>query len=123
GTPALDCPDGSVDLPLPFTILVESSNPGSEAVTITSATTAMSIVASPGFPSEVGFRLSRPTTVTPAAVPAKLGATIQVASTLLGGNGPGAPARFNAWRGRVTLTTTAGVFVLDTADTLRVNIP
>jgi len=123
GTPALDCPNDSVNLALPFTILVEANNRGGDPVTINSATSLVTIVSSPGNPSEVGFALSGPTTVTPSTIPGKQNATLQVVSTLLCGNGPGDAARFNDWSGRVTLTTSAGLFVLDVADRMRVNIP
>ena len=42
---------------------------------------------------------------------------------LICNNGPGDPGRFNEWSGRVTFTTSAGVFTVETADRLRVNIP
>jgi len=122
GTPVLDCPNNSADLVLPFVILIEASNPG-DPVTVNSATSVITIAASPLIPSEVGFASSRPTIVMPSSIAGQQNATLQLESSLLCGNGPGDPARFNEWSGRVTLATSAGVFMLDVADHMRVNIP
>jgi hypothetical protein len=46
-----------------------------------------------------------------------------VQTTLTCGNGPGDAPRYNDWKGRVTLTTPDGAHVVETADTMRVNIP
>jgi hypothetical protein len=122
GTPVLVCENGSVNVPLPFRILVEAANPGKEPVTITSATAVVRIEAA-SITSEIGFASSRETLVGPASIPARQNVTLQVTSSLLCGNGPEDPPRFNEWSGRVTLTTSAGVFMVDVADRMRVNIP
>lgn len=122
GTPVRVCENGSVNVPLPFIILVEAANPAAEAVTITSATAVVRIEAAT-VTSEIGFASSRETLVSPASISAKQNVTLQVQSSLLCGNGPEDQPRFNEWSGRVTLTTSAGVFMFDVADRMRVNIP
>jgi len=123
GTPAITCENGSNNVRLPFTILVEASNPSGSPVSITTVATAMTIEASPGFPGEVGFRSGEASTVVPSSIPAKQSVTLQVTSSLICGNGEGDPGRFNEWSGNVTFTTPVGVFMIATADRMRVNIP
>jgi hypothetical protein len=48
---------------------------------------------------------------------------VRAETSLLCANGTGDSPRFNEWSGRLTLSTSAGVFTLVTADRLRVNIP
>jgi hypothetical protein len=122
GTPVLDCPNGSENLRLPFTILIEASNPSGSAVPITSASTVVRIVDAT-IASELGFSSNKESTVLPSSLPARQSVTVQVTSYLLCGNGDTDAPRFNVWSGTVTLTTAAGVFMLDTADRMRVNIP
>jgi hypothetical protein len=122
GTPVRLCENGSFNVPLPFIILVEAANPTGQQMTITSATSVVTIVDAT-ISSERGFASSRETLVTPSAIPAKQSATLQVQSSLLCGNGPEDQPRFNEWSGRVTLITSAGVFMFDVADRMRVNIP
>jgi len=123
GTPAITCENGSNNVRLPFTILVEASNPSGSPVSITTVATAMTIEVSPGFPGEVGFRSGEASTVVPSSIPAKQSVTLQVTSSLICGNGEGDPGRFNEWSGNVTFTTPVGVFMIATADRMRVNIP
>jgi len=123
GTPAINCENGSNNVRLPFTILVEASNPSGNPVPITTVSTAMTIEASPGFPGEVGFRSGEASTVAPSSIPAKQSVTLQVTSSLICGNGEGDPGRFNEWSGNVTFTTPVGVFMIATADRMRVNLP
>jgi len=123
GTPALDCPNGSDNVHLPFTILVEASNPSGDPVPINSVSTVVTIEVSPAFPGEIGFPSSQPSTVVPSSVPAKQSVTLQISSFLICGNGEGDPGRFNEWSGRVTLTTPAGVVMLTVADRMRVSLP
>jgi actin-related protein len=73
--------------------------------------------------SEIGFASNKPTTAVPSSLPAKQTVTVQVTSFLLCGNGPGDAPRFNDWTGRVTFTTPVGIFMIDVADHMRVNIP
>jgi hypothetical protein len=80
---------------LPFTILVEASNPTGEAVPINSVTTVVTIEVSPSFPGEIGFPSSQPSMVVPSSVPAKQSVTLQISSFLICGNGEGDPPRFN----------------------------
>jgi hypothetical protein len=124
GTPALDCPNGSDNVHLPFRILVEVSNPSGEPVSITSVTAVIRIEASPSFPGEVGFASSQDNPhAIPSLIPAKQNATVEVTSFLICGNGEGDPGRFNEWSGNVTFTTPMGVFMVATADRMRVNLP
>jgi hypothetical protein len=122
GTPVRVCENGSDSLPLPFIILVEANNPGGSPITITSATAVVTIAAAT-VSSEVGFASSRETLVTPSSIPAKQSVTLSLQSSLVCGNGFGDEPRFNEWSGRVTLTTAGGVFMIDVADRMRVNIP
>jgi hypothetical protein len=114
------CPDDSVALSIPVFVLVESQAAGS-SLTI-SASTTLRIVSSAD-PGEVGFGTNRPTNVTPSMLAARARSTLRLETSLLCGNGPGDPGRFNEWSGQVTLTTSAGVFTVETIDRLRVNIP
>jgi len=123
GTPALDCPNGSDNVHLPFRILVEASNPSDGPLSITSVTSVITIQASPSFPGEVGFASSQVSTAIPSLIPAKQSATVEVTSFLICGNGEGDPGRFNEWSGRVTFTTPVGVFGVDVSDRMRVNLP
>jgi hypothetical protein len=122
GTPVIVCPAGFHGQPISFTILVDAKNGTSGPVTVNSVTTTI-IIQSSDIPSEIGQASSFPSTVTPETVGAQSQATLTIASTLLCYNDVGAPPRFNEWSGRATLTTSAGVFVLDAADRLRINIP
>jgi hypothetical protein len=122
-TPVIECPDGAEDLPIEFGVLVDARNPGGDPLPIQSVTVVATIVSSPAFPPEVGQASGRPAMVVPATVPAGTNATLRVNSTLLCGNGTGGESRFNDWSVRVTLATTAGVFVLEAPDRMRVNIP
>jgi hypothetical protein len=122
GTPVIVCPDGSHGQPISFTILVDANNGTSEQVTVNSVTSTIVIVSS-DIPSEIGQASSFPSTVTPDTVGAQSQATLTIASTLLCFNDIGDAPRFNEWSGHATLTTSAGVFVLDAADRLRINIP
>ena len=124
GTPALDCPNGSDNVRLPFRILVEASNPSGDPVSITSTTAVIRIEASPSFPGEVGFASSQDNPMAiPSLIPAKQNVTVEVTSFLICGNGEGDPGRFNEWSGNVTFTTPVGVFMVATADRMRVNLP
>jgi hypothetical protein len=79
------------------------------------------IVASPAVPSEIGFASTAAATVAPSTV--RPGTTaLRVQTTLICQNGQGDASRFNEWRGRVTLTAGAAQSV-ETADTMRVNLP
>jgi hypothetical protein len=115
------CPDDSVNVPVPVLILVEAQA-GASSLSIDSAAAQLIIVTSPAAPGEVGFASGQATDVIPKIVASKTHATLQVNTMLICNNGPGDP-RFNEWSGRVTLTTSAGVFTVETADRLRVNIP
>ena len=123
GTPALDCPNGSDNVRLPFRILVEAANPSGDPVAITSVSTVITIQASPSFPGEIGFASSQVSTAIPSSIPAKQNVTVEVSSFLICGNGEGDPGRFNEWSGRVTFTTPSGVFAVDVGDRMRVNLP
>jgi hypothetical protein len=115
------CPDDSINVPLPVLILVEAQA-GSPVLSIDSAAATL-IIAASADASEVGFASSQATTASPLLVPSKTHATVQVITHLICNNGSGDPGRFNEWSGRVTFNTSAGVFTVETADRLRVNIP
>jgi hypothetical protein len=122
GTPALECPNGSLGVPLPAAIDLNAQNDTGRDATINSVSAVLTIVASPGAPGEIGFQGSQPATVVPATLRAGT-STVRVQTTLTCDNGPGDPPRFNDWKGRVTLTTGGEALVVETADTMRVNIP
>jgi hypothetical protein len=122
-TPVITCPNGSQNVDLPFSVLVDVNNPTSNALAIDAVSTIGVITASPDLPSEVGFSSQRPSSVAPAGVAARTGATLRVTSTLLCGNSGGDPARSNTWLARLSFTTSAGVFNVETADRMRVDVP
>ena len=115
------CPDDSINVPIPVLMLVEAQAAAS-SLSIQSAAATLIIVTSANA-GEVGFASNQATNVSPNVVAAKAHATLQVSTVLVCNNGPGDPGRFNEWSGRVTFTTSAGVFTVETADRLRVNIP
>jgi hypothetical protein len=119
GTPVIVCPNGSHDLPLPFTILVDAESSGTAQI---GSPTSTLIIVDSAFPSEIGFASSFETTASPGSVPSGR-TTVTLQSTLLCGNGPGDAPRFNEWQGRVTLTTSSGTATLTTVDRMRVNLP
>lgn len=121
GTPVLDCPNGTTGTPLAVAIDLSAENGTGRDVTIGSVSAVLIIVSSPAVPSEVGFASSAPATVAPATL--GTGTTsLRVQTTLTCANGAGDASRFNEWKGRVTLTTGAAQTV-ETADTMRVNLP
>ena len=120
--PVIVCPDNSVDLPLPFSVLVDVDNRATRQLTIQAVITLALITAS-DIPSEIGFGSTRPSTATPTSVAAESRSTVRVDSTLLCGNGPGGPARSNTWTARVSFSTSAGDFNVETAGRMRIDIP
>jgi hypothetical protein len=122
-TPVIRCENGSVNVELAFSVLVDADNPTSNSLAVDSVGTIAVITASPDLPSEVGFSSQRPSTTMPAGVAARTRATLRVTSTLLCGNSGGDPARSNTWLARLTFTTSAGVFNVETADRMRVDLP
>jgi len=122
-TPVLDCPDGSLNRELSLAIDFDATNPMADAVTLVTVSSTLIIQVSPLVPSEVGFASSRETVAVPATVPAHGAAVVRATTSLICANGTGDSPRFNEWSGRLTLSTSAGVFTLEAADRLRVNIP
>jgi hypothetical protein len=122
-TPMIVCPDGSVDVMLPFSVLVDATNDTGTPVDLQSVSTVAVITASADAPSEVGFSSSLPSRVAPASVAAGARATLRVDSSLLCGNGTGGPARSNQWLARLSFTTSAGTFDVETSDRLRIDLP
>jgi hypothetical protein len=120
GTPVIECPNGSKSVPISFTILVDGTNTTGNPVTVNSVSATVVIEAS-AIPSEIGLASSLPAMAAPDRVASST--TVTVTSALLCDNAPGNVPRFNEWSGRVTLTTSAGVFPLTAADRLRVNVP
>jgi hypothetical protein len=121
--PVITCPNGSVNVELPYSVLVDAFNPTSDALAIDNVDTIAVITASPDFPAEVGFSSRRPSTVVPSGVAAGARATLRATSTLLCGNSAGDPARTNSWLARLSFTTSAGVIIVETADRMRVELP
>src|SRR6266571_2825730 len=115
------CPDQSINVLIPVLILVEAQAGGS-ALSIDSAAATLIIVDSADA-AERGFASTQATEVIPKLVAEKTHATLQISTHLICNNGPGDPGRWNEWSGRVTFNTSAGVFTVETADRLRVNIP
>ena len=121
GTPVLDCPNGTTGTPLAVAIDLNAQNGTGGDVTLGAASATLIIVASPSVPSEVGFASTAPATVAPSTLRPGT-TTLRVQTTLTCANGAGDASRFNEWRGRVTLTAGAAQAV-ETADTMRVNLP
>lgn len=122
-TPVILCPNGNVNTPLPFTVLIDANNAGDVALSIRSVTVRMTIVESPDVPSEVGQSTTQPGSPLPDTIAARSSVTVQIGSALLCTNLPGGVSRYNDWTALVTLETSAGTFNLGTADRLRVNLP
>ncbi len=121
GTPVLDCPNDTVGTPLAVAIDLSAENGSGGDVTLGAVSAVLIIVASPSVPSEIGFASTAPSTVVPATL--RPGTTaLRVQTTLTCANGAGDASRFNEWKGRVTLTAGAAQTV-ETADTMRVNLP
>ena len=120
--PVIVCPDGSADLPLPFSVLVDVDNRAARQLTVQAVNTVAVITVS-DIPSETGFSSARPSTASPTSVAAESRSTVLVESTLLCGNGPGGPARSNTWTARISFSTSAGAFNIETGDRMRVDIP
>lgn len=117
------CPNGNVNAPLPFTVLVDANNGADATLAIRSVSVRMTIVESPDVPSEVGQSTTQPGSPLPDTVAARSSVTVQIGSALLCTNLPGGVSRYNDWTALVTLETSAGTFNLGTADRLRVNLP
>ena len=122
-TPVITCQNGSVNVELPYSVLVDVNNPTANTLAVDTVEMIAVITASPEFPAEVGFSSRRPSAVAPAGVAAGTGATLRVTSTLLCGNSAGDPSRSNTWLARLSFTTSAGVFIVETADRMRVDVP
>jgi hypothetical protein len=117
----LDCPDGTTATPLAVAIDLTAQNGTGSDLTLGAVSAVLIIVASPSVPSEVGFASSAPAMVAPDTL--RPGTTsLRVQTTLTCANGAGDGSRFNEWRGRVTLAAGAAQAV-ETADTMRVNLP
>ena len=120
-TPAIDCPNGVVDQPLPVGLDVDATNPGPSA-TLSAVSSTLIIVARP--PSRA--RSASPAPPRPRPPPRSVPrgtTTLRLQTTLRCSNGTGDEPRFNEWSGRVVLATAAGAVTLETVDRLRVNIP
>jgi hypothetical protein len=122
-TPVIVCPDGSVDVMLPFGVLVDATNDTGASLDVQSVSTVAVITASSEAPSEVGFSSNLPSRVAPMTVAAHTRATLRVDTSLLCGNGAGGPARSNQWLARLSFTTSAGTFNVETTDRLRIDLP
>jgi len=121
GTPVLECPDGTAATPLPVAIDLSAENDTGRDVTIAAVSAVLYIIVSPSVPGEIGFASGQPASVAPSLL--RQGRTaLRVQTTLTCANGQGDASRFNEWRGRVTLTAVDAQTV-ETADTMRVNLP
>ena len=120
--PSIDCPDGSNQVPIAYSLLVDAVNEGGttavRAVELT-ARIELSEVA------EVGFTSNRPATASPTSLAGGRRTTVRIDSTLLCSNAAGGPPRFNEWSARLILNTEAGAASAETspASTMRVVIP
>lgn len=121
-TPVIECANGSDNVPLPYSVLVDADNRSAQPLVIQDLI-SVAVITRTTFPGELGFSSPRPSTVAPTTVAAGTRGTLRVESTLLCGNGPGDPARFNEWLARISFNTSAGVFNVETADRMRVDIP
>lgn len=121
-TPVIVCPDDSRSVPVPFTIVLNGTNGGSGTLRIDSVSSTL-IIKTSSIPSEIDFASSSPSQVTPSSLGSRATVQLTVSSTLSCDNGAGDAPRFNEWLGRVTVSTPAGVFTLETSDRIRVNIP
>jgi hypothetical protein len=121
-TPQLVCPNGSAGVPIPFTILVDGVNDSGAAVSISAHNVTITIVDSP-IPGEIGISGPQPSAISPSSVPAGSQGPLQVDASITCINDAGNEPRFNTWRGFVSLTTSAGAFNLETANTMRVEVP
>jgi hypothetical protein len=121
GTPVLDCPNGTTGTPLAVAIDLTARNDGDRDVILGAASATLFIVASPAVPSEVGFASTAPATVAPSTLRPGT-TTLRVQTTLTCANGASDASRVNRRRGRVTLTAGFAQAV-ETADTMRVNLP
>ena len=122
GTPVLDCPNGATATPLAVAVDLNAQNATGGDVTLSASSAVLFIVTSPGVPGEVGFASTAPATVVPAMLHGGTTA-LRVQTTLNCANGTGDAPRFNEWRGRVTLTGGGTAQTIETADTMRVNLP
>ena len=120
GTPVIVCPDGSVDVPIPVSILVDATV-NATSVTVSDLTVTLVIVESAFLP-EVGFASSSASSASPRTLPEGR-STLRVETTILCGNGVGDEPRFNVWTGRLTITAGPTSSTLQTVDRLRVNVP
>jgi hypothetical protein len=121
--PAVECPDGSTNLALPF-IVIFDVHASARPVNVGGITLEMTIESSPDVPAEVGFKSTRPALVTPTRVDANTTATLRADSDLVCTNGVGGPQRHNDWRARVTITDTSGEALrVSTTDLFRVVLP
>jgi hypothetical protein len=121
--PAVECPDGSTNFPLPF-IVIFDARARERPVNVGGITLEMTIESSPDVPAEVGFKSTRPALVTPTRVDANTTSTLRADSDLVCTNGVGGPQRHNDWRARITVTDTSGeVLTVNTTDLFRVVLP
>lgn len=118
----IECPNGSISVPLPVVILVDVANDTSSSLTLSSVSTVLTIVAST-ITSEIGNTSNVPSTVSPTTVLGRGSATLRVATELTCGNGTGDAARFNEWSGQVAIATSAGTFNVTTTNRLHIDIP
>jgi hypothetical protein len=121
--PAVECPDVSVERPLPF-IVIFDVRAGDRPVIVDGIVVEMEVIASPAIPAEIGFKSTRPAVVNPTRVDALTTATLRAESHLLCTNAFGGPERYNDWRARVSLSDTSGqVLAVSTTDLFRVVLP
>jgi hypothetical protein len=117
------CPDGAVEQPVDVSVLADVGA-GSSTLLVQAATVELVVTASPVVPSEVGVPSLRPTTgLTPSSVAEGSRVTVRVDTTLLCTNFTGGPSRFQEWTARLSLSTSEGLFRLETSDRLRVELP
>lgn len=120
--PVIECPNGSVGVPLYIALDFEATNDGTQTAIISSPSCLLTMTASPGAPDEVGSVSSQPTVVMPAAFGPGT-TTVRARTSLTCSNGVGGPSRYNEWQGTLRFVSASGAVSLQTADRLRVEIP
>jgi hypothetical protein len=121
-SPVIECPNGSVGVPLFVNLDFEATNDGQQSAQISNPVATLIMTAAPDAPGEVGKADSKPAVVMPTAFGHGT-TTVHVRTSLTCSNGVGGPARYNEWQGRLAFVSASGSVSLQTPDRLRVEIP
>lgn len=121
-TASVVCPDGSTDQLLAVPVLVQANNPTAVSVLVSGVSTTV-ITETSTVVEERGFRSTRPSLVQPTFLNVGEQATLQVDTTLACSNAVGDAPRTTEVSARLTVSTSAGTFVVATPDRLRIDFP